>query len=105
VAIVAINPTTGDTIKEYPEMTLEEVNRMVEQAQRAFLDWRETDFATRARLMREAARLLHNNVEEYTRLMAREMGKPIKDGRAEANKCAWACDYYAEKAEAFLQDE
>jgi succinate-semialdehyde dehydrogenase/glutarate-semialdehyde dehydrogenase len=78
---------------------------MVEQAQRAFLDWRETDFATRARLMREAAQLLRNHAEEYARLMALEMGKPIVDGRAEANKCAWACDYYAEQAAAFLQDE
>jgi succinate-semialdehyde dehydrogenase / glutarate-semialdehyde dehydrogenase len=38
-------------------------------------------------------------------LMAQEMGKPVKDGRAEAEKCAWACDYYAENAEAFLRPE
>jgi succinate-semialdehyde dehydrogenase/glutarate-semialdehyde dehydrogenase len=37
--------------------------------------------------------------------MAQEMGKPIKDGRAEAEKCAWVCEYYAEQAETFLQPE
>ncbi len=33
------------------------------------------------------------------------MGKPIADGRVEANKCAWGCEYYAEHAEAFLSPD
>jgi succinate-semialdehyde dehydrogenase/glutarate-semialdehyde dehydrogenase len=103
--IVSINPTTGETIKEYQELTPAEVNGILEQAHAAFLEWRETDFVTRARLMHRAAEILREDAADYARLMAREMGKPVADGRAEAEKCAWACDYYADNAADFLRDE
>jgi succinate-semialdehyde dehydrogenase/glutarate-semialdehyde dehydrogenase len=52
--------------------------------------------------MRRAAELLRTRAEDYGRLMASEMGKPVRDGRAEAEKCALACDYYAEHAAKYL---
>jgi succinate-semialdehyde dehydrogenase / glutarate-semialdehyde dehydrogenase len=55
--------------------------------------------------MREAARILRTGKEKYARTMALEIGKPILQGEAEVEKCAWACDYYAENAEAFLADQ
>jgi succinate-semialdehyde dehydrogenase / glutarate-semialdehyde dehydrogenase len=105
MALQVINPTTGETIKTYDEMTPAEVKSSVEQAHQAFLSWRQTSFATRAELMHGAARVLREQAAEYAILMAQEMGKPIKDGRAEAEKCAWVCDYYADNAEQFLQPE
>ncbi len=101
----SVNPATGETIKDYAETTPEEVREIIEKTHVAFREWRMTAFADRAGLMRRAARILSNNAEEYARLMAREMGKPIAGGMSEANKCAWVCDYYAEHAESFLQRE
>jgi succinate-semialdehyde dehydrogenase/glutarate-semialdehyde dehydrogenase len=72
---------------------------------RAWRSWRRTSFEERAAPMRRAAEILRKNAEEYARLMALEMGKPVTGGRAEAEKCAWVCDYYAECAERFLRDE
>ena len=37
--------------------------------------------------------------------MALEMGKPVAQGRAEADKCAWVCEHYAEHAERLLAPE
>src|SRR5213593_2397590 len=105
MAIQAVNPTTGATIKTYPEMTPAEVQSGIEKAHAAFLGWRQTRYAERARLMKRAAQLLREQAGAYATLMAQEMGKPVKDGRAEAEKCAWACDYYADNAEQFLQPE
>ena len=105
MAIKAVNPTTGETIKEYEEMTPEEVTSVIEKSHQAFLKWRTTGFAERAELMKKAAQVLRNNSDGYAKLMAQEMGKPISGGRAEAEKCAWVCDYYAENAEKFLQRE
>jgi succinate-semialdehyde dehydrogenase/glutarate-semialdehyde dehydrogenase len=82
-----------------------EVSNIIRQAHQAFLHWRTIDFATRADCMRRAAQLLRDRAAEYSRLMAQEMGKPVAAGRAEAEKCAWVCDYYADNAATFLQNE
>jgi len=101
----AVNPATGETIKEYEEMTPEEVKSVIEKSHQAFLSWRKTGFTERASLMKKAAQIFRDKSDDYARLMAEEMGKPIASGRAEAEKCAWGCDYYAENAEQFLQPE
>ncbi len=100
-----INPATGEKVRTYEEMTPEQVSQVIEQAHAAFLDWRRTDFSDRAPLMKQAAQILRDREQEYAELMAVEMGKPVRDGRAEVQKCAWVCDYYAENAEQMLTNE
>lgn len=103
--IESVDPTTGETIKTYKEMAPEEVKKIIEKANEAFLSWRRTSMADRAKLMKNAARLLREEANDAAFLMAQEMGKPIKDGRAESEKCAWVCDYYADNGETFLNPE
>lgn len=105
MTIRAVNPTTGETIKQYNEMSPEDVKGAIEKSHAAFLGWRKTSLAERARLLRRAAQILRDKAEDYAKLMVQEMGKPIKSGRSEAEKCAWVCDYYADNAEKFLQPE
>jgi succinate-semialdehyde dehydrogenase/glutarate-semialdehyde dehydrogenase len=105
MALYAVNPATGETINTYDEMTPAEVGQAIVQAHHTFLEWRRTTFAERARVMQRAAQILREQANTYAVLMAQEMGKPIRDGRAEAEKCAWVCEYYADHAEAFLQPE
>src|SRR3954454_13687322 len=85
--IESINPATGETLEHYDEMTRPQVGAAIDSAHAAFLTWRETSFATRAERMRKAAALLRDRAREYGKLMALEMGKPIRDGIAEAQKC------------------
>jgi len=101
----SINPYNGKVIEEYQEMSFEEINIIIEKAHETFLNWRKVPFKKKAELMKKAGNILREDAREYGKLMALEMGKPIKDGISEANKCAWVCDYYAENAEKFLQDE
>ncbi len=105
MTMTAVNPAYGTTIKIYEEMTPEEVTRAVEATHSAFLSWRRAEFAERAGLMHAAAQVLREKSDEYAILMANEMGKPVTQGRAEVEKCAWVCDYYAESAESFLHPE
>ena len=103
--IQAINPIDGGRIASYEEMSPAAVKRAVEVANERFLSWRTTGFAHRAERMRKAGAILRANAKDYGRLMAQEMGKPIKDGIGEANKSALGCDYYADHAEKFLTPE
>jgi succinate-semialdehyde dehydrogenase/glutarate-semialdehyde dehydrogenase len=100
-----INPASGLRVREYPEMDAAEVASVLRRAHAAFESWRTVPFVERAGKMRRAAALLRERKEPYARLMAVEMGKPVAQGRGEAEKCAWVCDYYAEHAEAFLSPE
>ncbi len=98
----SVNPATGELVASYPEMSSRQVSEIAEQAHRAHLEWRRTDFVTRAERMREVARLLRLGQQRYAERMVREMGKPIRQARAEVEKSAWVCDYYADNAERFL---
>ncbi len=101
----SINPATNKVLREYDEHSADQINEIIDQVDDTWLKWRETDFAHRSDLMRKAAEYLRNHSEEYARLMALEMGKAVTEGRAEIEKCAWVCDFYAENAEKFLADE
>jgi len=105
MAIQSINPATGEILKSFEEWEEGEVTSTLREVDRAFQTWRKTSFGERAVLMKKAAEVLRENREEYGRIMSLEMGKPIVQARAEVEKCAWVCDYYAEHAEGFLRDE
>jgi succinate-semialdehyde dehydrogenase/glutarate-semialdehyde dehydrogenase len=105
MSIDAVNPADGGLVRSYEEASPRLAEEIVARAHETFRSWKETDFARRAGLMREAARVLKQDADAYARLMAVEMGKPIREGRAEVEKCAWVCEYYADNAERFLEDE
>lgn len=105
MSLKSINPATGKLLKSYEEYSGGEVKKIIEKSNETFLNWRNTGFKERAELMKKAAQILRENKEEYSVLMADEMGKPVKEGRKESEKCAWVCEYYAENAENFLRLE
>ncbi|MFH5884845.1 NAD-dependent succinate-semialdehyde dehydrogenase [Halalkalibaculum sp. DA3122] len=101
----SINPYNGEEIASYTEHTEKEVNSILEKSLEAFESWRKVPIRERSQLMRKAAGLLRKNVDRYARTMTLEMGKPIGESKAEINKCAWVCEFYAENAARFLADE
>jgi succinate-semialdehyde dehydrogenase/glutarate-semialdehyde dehydrogenase len=102
MAIESLNPTTGEVLRRFPEMSAAEVDGILDAAVAAQKAWARVPVAERAVPMRKVAALLRERAPELGRLAAMEMGKPVKDGVAEATKCAWVCEYYAENAEKFL---
>ena len=100
-----VNPATGETLRTYDEMTPQQTASAIEEAHAAWTSWRKASFSERARPMKKAAAILRERKEEFAKLMALEMGKPFKQGIAEAEKCALGCDYYADQAEAHLAPE
>jgi len=105
MSLTSLNPATDETLREYPETSREEVAATLAAARAAFEPWRRTSFAERAAPLRRAGVLLRERREVLARLMTLEMGKPLAQGRAEADKCAWVCDHYAQGAEGFLAPE
>ena len=101
----SVNPAIGKLIRSYPEMTIEEVNKIIYLVNDAFKEWKETTLNKRAKLMLNSANVLREQIEELSKLMTEEMGKPIAQSRAEIEKCAWICEYYTANAEKFLEDE
>lgn len=103
--IATVNPANGETLKTYEAMGPEEIERRLQLAEATFRTYRTTPFAERARLLHRAAGLLDGLQPDIARIMTTEMGKPIKQARAEVAKCAKAMRWYAEHAESLLADE
>lgn len=103
--IATVNPANGETLKTYEAMGEEELERRLQLAEATFRTYRTTTFAERSRLLNKAADLLDEDQQEIGRVMTTEMGKPVKQARAEAAKCAKAMRWYAERAEGLLADE
>ena len=105
MAIASVNPATGETIKTFDSLAIEELDAKLARAAEAFQSYRLTSFAQRAGWMRAAADILDREADAIAATMTTEMGKTLKSAKAEAQKCAKACRFYAEHAEAFLADE
>ena len=91
MAFQSINPATGEILETFDEWPVEK-NQVIAEVHEAWLKWRQTSFTQRGELMKNLALVMRQNKEEYARLMAMEMGKPITEGRGEVEKCAWVCD-------------
>ncbi|MBZ6134701.1 MULTISPECIES: NADP-dependent succinic semialdehyde dehydrogenase [Streptomyces] len=103
--IATVNPANGETLRTYEAMGEEEIERRIELAEATFRTYRTTGFYERAGLMRRAADLLEADQKEIGRVITTEMGKPVKQARAEAAKCAKAMRWYADHAAGLLADE
>jgi succinate-semialdehyde dehydrogenase/glutarate-semialdehyde dehydrogenase len=105
MAYRSVDPTTGRLLEEHPTLAPGQIAAVLERAEAAFRSWRGSAFRERARVLRRAAELLRAEQAIHAETMALEMGKPVREGRAEIEKCAWGCEFYAEHGEAFLAPE
>lgn len=103
--IQSVNPYDNSVIKTYKEMDNDEVDSVLKSSSEAYQEWKRIPFLQKAALMKNAATVLRTNIKEYSELMTLEMGKPVLQSKAEIEKCAWVCDYFAENSENFLKDE
>jgi len=89
------NPATEEIVARYDELTDAALDAHLQRAADAFAAHRRTALAERSERLRAAADILENRAEAFGRLMTQEMGKPLAEATAEAEKCAWVCRYYA----------
>ncbi|MDB6141227.1 MAG: succinate dehydrogenase [Pseudomonas sp.] len=102
---ISLNPTTGETLAQYPFEQAAELEQALARTAKGFKGWRATSIADRAAVLIKMAAALRANLEPMARIAALEMGKPIAQGRAEVEKCAGLCEWYAAHGPAILQPE
>lgn len=105
MAIESINPATANLIKRYKPYSTSKVESIINSVNNDFINWKNTNFKQRKKLMLAVSRILEKEKEKYAKILTLEMGKPIKQAITEVEKCAWVCKYYAENAESILQKE
>lgn len=104
MAIASINPATGETEKTFEALKEAEIETALASAEMAASATRAYTIETRADWLRQAAAILRAEKTELGAMMTREMGKTHASAIAEAEKCAWVCEFYAEHGPRFLAD-
>jgi len=105
MGIASINPATGKRIRSFSPISDAELDEKLQKASDTFRVYRHTTIAQRAQMMRRAAEILEREKESFGRLMSMEMGKTLHSAIEESEKCARACNYFAESAGGWLADE
>ena len=100
-----INPATGEKVTEIPSWDSQQLESALAAVASASPSWRKTPMTERCTLMHKAADVLRDNKDKYAAIVTQEMGKLINDARAEVEKCATVCDFYADNGPQFLADE
>ncbi len=104
LVLETINPATGERLATHEEHGEAAIEHRLARAWTGFTSWRSTGFGERADLLRQVAGNLEDRKDELAELMVAEMGKTIGGARAEVDKCAWVCRYYADHGEQHLAD-
>ena len=105
MALKSINPYTNRVIEEFEEFSDKIVAQVLNRSAATFETWRKSEAVLRRSLLLEVSRLLLENAGEYAGSITAEMGKPVAQSKAEIEKCAWVCEYYANNSEDFLRSE
>jgi len=103
--LTATDPASGKIIREIQPASVQEVEAILSTAEQAWRHWRETSFAERAEVLNRVAALMRKDVERLAALMTEEMGKPVREARAEVQKAAWCAEHYAVHAKDYLATE
>lgn len=103
--LTSINPATNETIATFNLMSDQEVEKTIHSAHERYLKYKRSSFSERKTKMHRAAEILEQRKDDLASKMTEEMGKTFHSAKAEVEKCAWVCRYYADKAEEFLADE
>ena len=103
MSIASVNPATGETLRRFDSLGAADLEFRLARAEAAFASYRQTDFATRAELLRAAERILVRDAADHARTITLEMGKPIGAAVDEVRKCASVCSYYASHGEELLK--
>jgi succinate-semialdehyde dehydrogenase/glutarate-semialdehyde dehydrogenase len=103
--IKSINPYTEEVNWTYDSFSIGECRTKINNSRDAFLEWSSLSAENRAEYFTNVGEVLRQNTGIYAEIITKEMGKPIRESRAEVQKCIWICDYYAENAAEFLKDE
>src|SRR5580704_7018860 len=105
MGVTTVNPSTGKVLSDYDETSQSDINAMLGRSHQLASHWRTRDATERARSLRTVARTLRGRSDELARLATSEMGKPLAESRAEVEKCAWTCEWYADHSPEMLQPE
>ena len=103
--LLSINPSTGHEIRSYNQHSNEEIENILNSSIEAQKNWQNTDLKFRLTCLVQLSEILSDSKREYSLLMAEEMGKPLKQGIGEIEKCIWLCDYYIENSKKYLEDK
>ena len=101
--VTTIDPSSGQPLADYDETSREEIDAMLDRAHDAAAAWRWTAPAARAVALRRLAAAFHHKRSELALLATSEMGKPLTESLAEVDKCASACNWFAQHAPAMLE--
>ena len=105
MALVSIDPSTGEEIQSYQEISEIEVQNILEEVILSQSSWSSTSFDFRLDCLNEITGVLKDGKREFAQLMTREMGKPVMQSSGEIEKCIWLCEYYLNNSEQFLADK
>ncbi|RMG59887.1 MAG: NAD-dependent succinate-semialdehyde dehydrogenase [Gammaproteobacteria bacterium] len=105
MAFESINPATDEHLASFEAWDAARIEQALAAADRARPQWHQTPLEERCALLRRTAEVLRAQEAELARLITLEMGKLYREARAEIEKCAWVCEYYADEAARFLADE
>ncbi len=101
-----VNPATGETVKEYPQISDEDLSAAIAAADDAHRSWAlKTTVAERAAMVKKVADLHSERRETLAEIIVREMGKPMEQALGEVDFCADIYGFYADNAEDLLKDE
>ncbi len=101
----SVNPANGEILATFEPYNDAHVSAAVDLSHRAFLSHKVTSLSERADKMRAVAGLLESETERHALIITREMGKTLASARAEVEKCAAGCRFYADNSAAFLEDQ